>query len=73
MAMLMPNDPLVLSAGMDLYEGDPLGTFKVTQEGIRQIGKRLAALKIPTLIVMEGGYDNAALGSNITTLLNHFS
>lgn len=64
---------LVLSAGMDLYEGDPLGTFKVTQEGIRQIGKRLAALKVPTLTVMEGGYDNSALGSNITTLLNNFS
>jgi acetoin utilization deacetylase AcuC-like enzyme len=64
---------LVLSVGMDLYEDDPLGTFKVTQEGIRQIGECLAALRIPMLIVMEGGYENAALGSNITTLLNNFS
>jgi acetoin utilization deacetylase AcuC-like enzyme len=64
---------LVLSAGMDLYEGDPLGTFKVTQEGIRQIGKRVSALNLPTLIVMEGGYNNSALGQNITTLLNNFS
>ena len=63
---------LVLSAGMDLYEGDPLGTFKITRDGLRQIGKRISALKLPTLIVMEGGYDNAALGHNITTLLNNF-
>jgi acetoin utilization deacetylase AcuC-like enzyme len=64
---------LVLSAGMDLYAGDPLGKFKVTQEGIRQIGKRIAALELPTLIVMEGGYNNAALGENITTLLENFT
>lgn len=64
---------LVVSAGMDLYTGDPLGTFKVTREGIRKIGGHLAALNIPTLIVMEGGYNNEALGENITTLLDNFS
>ena len=64
---------LVLSAGMDLYEGDPLGTFKVTRDGIWQIGKRISALKLPTMIVMEGGYNNSALGQNITTLLDNFS
>ena len=60
---------LVVSAGMDLYHGDPLGTFKVTRQGIQQIGERMATLEFPTLIVMEGGYNNAALGENIATLL----
>jgi acetoin utilization deacetylase AcuC-like enzyme len=64
---------LVLSAGMDLYAGDPLGEFKVSREGIREIGARVAVLQLPTLIVMEGGYNNAALGDNITTLLENFS
>jgi acetoin utilization deacetylase AcuC-like enzyme len=64
---------LVLSAGMDLYSGDPLGKFKVTREGIRQIGGRVSALNLPTLIVMEGGYNNDALGENITALLGYFS
>jgi acetoin utilization deacetylase AcuC-like enzyme len=64
---------LVLSAGMDLYAGDPLGMFEVTREGIRQIGERIAGLQLPTLIVMEGGYNNAALGENITTLLVNFT
>jgi len=64
---------LVISAGMDLYEGDPLGTFKVTREGIQQIGKRVAALGLPSLIVMEGGYNNGALGENIAVLLKEFS
>lgn len=64
---------LVLSAGMDLYSGDPLGKFEVTREGIRQIGERIADLQLPTLIVMEGGYNNAALGENISTLLEIFT
>jgi acetoin utilization deacetylase AcuC-like enzyme len=64
---------LVLSAGMDLYAGDPLGKFKVTRNGLRQIGERIAALDLPTLIVMEGGYNNAALGKNISTLLENFT
>ena len=64
---------LVLSAGMDLYSGDPLGSFNVTRAGIQEIGSRIAALDLPTLIVMEGGYDNAALGENILGLLDNFS
>ena len=63
---------LVLSAGMDTFDGDPLGTFKVTQNGFTEIGKRIAALGIPTVIVMEGGYANEALGTNTVSLLENF-
>jgi len=63
---------LVISAGMDLFSGDPLGKFKVTEIGIRQIGQEIASLKLPTLLVMEGGYNNAALGENIVSLLENF-
>ncbi len=64
---------LVVSAGMDLYAGDPLGKFKVSQEGIRQIGGKIAGLKLPTLLVMEGGYNHTALGENIVALLENFA
>jgi acetoin utilization deacetylase AcuC-like enzyme len=60
---------LVLSAGMDIYAGDPLGKIKVTTEGIIEIGKRISALNLPIVIVLEGGYNNEALGKNITGLL----
>ena len=63
---------LVVSAGMDTFEGDPLGTFKVTREGFNEIGKRIAALHLPVAIIMEGGYANEALGTNIVTLLENF-
>jgi acetoin utilization deacetylase AcuC-like enzyme len=64
---------LVVSAGMDTFEGDPLGTFKVTRAGFAEIGKRIAALGLPTTIIMEGGYANKALGTNVVTLLENFN
>jgi acetoin utilization deacetylase AcuC-like enzyme len=65
-------DYLVLSAGMDLFNGDPLGKFQITREGIGEIGKRIAALRVPTVIIMEGGYANEDLGVNIVILLENF-
>jgi acetoin utilization deacetylase AcuC-like enzyme len=66
-------DYLVISAGMDIYADDPLGTIKVTTDGIGQIGKQIAALRLPAVIVMEGGYNNEALGRNIVTFLSAFA
>lgn len=63
---------LVISAGMDIYTDDPLGTIKVTTDGIEEIGKRIASLAIPTVIVMEGGYANEVLGKNIAGFLRNW-
>jgi acetoin utilization deacetylase AcuC-like enzyme len=45
----------------------------VTREGFYEIGKRIAALHLPTALIMEGGYANEALGTNIVTLLENFN
>ncbi len=63
---------LVLSTGTDTFENDPLGKFKVTRDGFAEIGKRISSLQLPSAIVMEGGYANAALGENIVALLDNF-
>lgn len=63
---------LVVSAGMDIYADDPLGTIKVTTKGIEEIGKRISALRLPSVIVMEGGYNNEALGKNTVSFLGTF-
>jgi acetoin utilization deacetylase AcuC-like enzyme len=63
---------LVVSAGMDIYTDDPLGTIHVTTAGIGEIGKRTTALGLPSVIVMEGGYNNDALGRNIVAFLENF-
>jgi acetoin utilization deacetylase AcuC-like enzyme len=63
---------LVVSAGMDIYAADPLGKIKITTDGIKEIGKRISAFDLPTVIVMEGGYNNEALGRNIVAFLSAF-
>jgi acetoin utilization deacetylase AcuC-like enzyme len=63
---------LAISAGMDIYADDPLGTIRVTTNGIGEIGKRIAALDLPSVIVMEGGYNNDVLGTNVAAFLKSF-
>jgi acetoin utilization deacetylase AcuC-like enzyme len=63
---------LVISAGMDIYADDPLGTIRVTTNGIGEIGKRIASLGLPSVIVMEGGYNNDVLGTNVVTFSENF-
>ena len=64
---------LVVPTGMDTFEGDPLGQFKLTRESYGEIGLRIAGLNLPTAIIMEGGYANADLGLNMVNLLEKFS
>lgn len=63
---------LVVSAGMDIYSEDPLGKIRVSTQGIARIGHEIAQWNLPTLVVMEGGYNNAALGTNIVAFLEAF-
>lgn len=53
---------LVISAGFDTYEKDPIGGFKLTIPFYRNISQQIAALNLPTLIIQEGGYNIDALG-----------
>jgi acetoin utilization deacetylase AcuC-like enzyme len=64
---------LVLSVGLDTFGGDPIGDFALTTDAYPQIGRRVAALGLPTLAVQEGGYAIAALGSNAAGLLRGLS
>jgi len=64
---------LVVSAGMDTYKNDPLSDFTITRQGIAEIGRSIASLNLPTLVVMEGGYDIESLGENVVNLLAAFA
>jgi acetoin utilization deacetylase AcuC-like enzyme len=58
-------DVLVLSWGFDTYAEDPLSTFCLRTEDFHRVGKILASLKVPTIVVLEGGYAVDALGRNV--------
>ncbi len=60
---------LVLSAGFDGYEKDPVGAFQLTTDDFEAIGGVLATLDLPTVVVQEGGYYTPDLGSNAGALL----
>lgn len=63
---------LVVSAGMDIYGEDPLGKIRISTPGIAEIGRQIAGLGLPTVIVMEGGYNTEMLGLNMTSFLGAF-
>lgn len=63
---------LVVALGLDAFEGDPFGGLSVTTGGFGQIAARLARLRLPTVIVQEGGYLCDALGDNLAAFLAGF-
>jgi acetoin utilization deacetylase AcuC-like enzyme len=63
---------LVCSYGADTFEGDPISCFALRTEDYSPIARRIAALGLPTLIVMEGGYATDALGANVAAFLSGF-
>ena len=64
-------DYIVVSLGVDTFEGDPVGGMKVSTAGFRRIGKCLNIGR-KTLFVMEGGYAVDDLGTNVANVLLGF-
>jgi acetoin utilization deacetylase AcuC-like enzyme len=62
-------DTLVLAAGLDIAVDDPFKGFAIATPDFAVIGKMIAQLKLPTLIVQEGGYPSPSLGLNLASLL----
>ncbi len=63
---------LVVSLGFDAAEHDPVGTFKITNNGFAEAGRKLSALTYPTLLVQEGGYLSPSLGGYLRSFLRAF-
>ena len=65
-------DLLLVSFGADTYAGDPISHFCLETAGFAAMASDIAALHLPTLIVMEGGYAVDALGANVAAFLGAF-
>ncbi|MEM9202215.1 MAG: histone deacetylase family protein [Actinomycetota bacterium] len=68
------NQPsaLVVSLGLDTFEDDPISHFALQRHDFVELGRRLAALGLPSVLVLEGGYATAALGDNVVAVLDGF-
>lgn len=64
---------LIVSAGWDIREGDPAGGFKISREAFSEIGRRIALLDLPVLIIQEGGYLLNEIGACAVAFLSAFT
>ncbi len=60
---------VVVSLGTDGAAGDRLGPFALEVDTFEAMGRRVAGLDRPTLIVQEGGYDPPSLALCVTGFL----
>lgn len=65
-------EAVVVSLGVDAYKGDPISRFRLDTPDFAALGRRLAGLRRPTLLVMEGGYAVEAIGLNVAAVLRGF-
>ncbi len=65
-------DYLIIALGLDTAKGDPTGTWSFTRDNFLNTGQLIGGLKIPMLIVQEGGYKTQSLGLNARAFFNGF-
>ena len=65
-------DALIISLGVDTFEGDPISFFKLTSDDFKRYGATIAGLNLPTVFIMEGGYAVEEIGINTVNVLTGF-
>jgi acetoin utilization deacetylase AcuC-like enzyme len=65
-------EAIVISLGVDTFKDDPISKFKLDSPDYFKIGRKIAALGLPTLFIMEGGYAVEEIGINAVNVLVGF-
>lgn len=65
-------EALVVSLGVDTFAEDPISQFKLRSDDYLRMGEMIAALGLPTVFVMEGGYAVEEIGLNAVNVLQGF-
>jgi len=66
-------DILLAPYGADTFSDDPISFFDIKTEDYASMGADIAALGLPTLVTMEGGYAIGSLGANVASFLSGFA
>ena len=64
---------VLVSAGFDAHEADPLAGMNVTEAGFRELAARCKSLAPRTAAVLEGGYNLATLPGLVAAALDGFA
>jgi acetoin utilization deacetylase AcuC-like enzyme len=65
-------DAIVLSAGWDAHHRDPLSKLMVTTAAFSAIGHIFGAMRLPTVLLQEGGYSLDAVGEAVPAFVHAF-
>jgi acetoin utilization deacetylase AcuC-like enzyme len=65
-------EALVVSLGLDTFEGDPISGFRLKSDDYLRVGEDLADAGLPTVFVFEGGYAVAEVGVNAVNVLEGY-
>jgi acetoin utilization deacetylase AcuC-like enzyme len=63
---------LIVSLGVDTAINDPAGDARLTAADFHRVGKDLGDLGLPSVLLLEGGYELDTLGENFTSCVNGF-
>jgi acetoin utilization deacetylase AcuC-like enzyme len=66
-------DLVIVSAGFDAHEADPLADLTVTEHGFAELARRSAALAPRVAAVLEGGYNLQTLPALVETTRRGFA
>ena len=64
---------VLVSAGFDAHEADPMASMRVTEEGFTQLARRCAGFARPLAAVLEGGYNLDTLPGLVQAALAGFA
>lgn len=65
-------DALVVSLGVDTFADDPISKFQLREPEYLRLGAQIAALQLPTVFILEGGYAVEEIGHNVAHVLRGF-
>jgi acetoin utilization deacetylase AcuC-like enzyme len=71
-ALAAGAEALVISAGWDAHQDDPLSKLAVTTTGFRGLGGLYGEIPLPTVIIQEGGYSVAAIDEVVPAFFEAF-
>jgi acetoin utilization deacetylase AcuC-like enzyme len=64
---------VLVSAGFDAHEAEPLATMRVTEDGFRELCRRCAGIGPRVAAVLEGGYNLDTLPRLVAAALDGFT
>lgn len=60
---------LIVSLGVDTYKDDPISGFSLETTNFFRMARTIRSAGLPTLVVLEGGYNLEKIGENVVAFL----